>query len=293
MVDQLFSDRERGPRPRTSETVDDRTWGGLVAQINQRVANGNFGLGFPEECPDREGTIGCDGVALGMALQAEVDIEWPLRADRLPDDQLAIWDALEFLFEYVGKPIAVKYHSYFGHHHLSFDVEAGQEEFAASVNRLLARNGIAFALTEDGQVRRLLPEHVGGQIARARFQTGDAETNRLLEAARVGITSRSLENRRDGLEKLWDAFERLKTLEPGSNKNSTAEALLNQVKSGPAFRVVLGEEAKALSSIGNTFRIRHSEAKQEILQTAEQVDYLFFRMFAFLQLLLRSSGRGG
>src|SRR6266851_2885192 len=174
MVAQFFSDRERGSRPRTSEMVNDRAWGGLVAQINQRVTNGSFGSNFPEICPDGEGIIGCDSLALGMALRAEVDIDWPLSAHQPPDDQLVIWDALEFLFEHVGKPFQGKYHPYFGHHHLAFDLEAGQEEFAASINRLLARNGIAFELTEEGQVRRLLPEYIGEQIATARFQTGDA-----------------------------------------------------------------------------------------------------------------------
>jgi hypothetical protein len=105
MIDQLYSDRERVARPRTSETVEERAWACLVAQIQQRVANGRFGYGFPAECQDREGTIGCDDTALGMALKAEVDIDWPLNPHQFPDDQLAIRDALEFLFEHVGKPI--------------------------------------------------------------------------------------------------------------------------------------------------------------------------------------------
>jgi hypothetical protein len=292
MVDQLYSDRERGVRPRTSETVDERAWGGLVAQIQQRVANGSFGYGFPAECQDGEGTIGCDPFALGMAFKAEVDIAWPLNPHQLPDDQLAIWDALEFLFEHVGKPIQGKYHPHFGHHHLTFDAEAGQEEFAASVNRILARNGIAFQLTDAGQVRRVLPEQIGKQIAKPRFQTGDAETDRLLEAARNGITSPAFEDRKNGLEKLWDAFERLKTLEPGSNKKASANALLSKVGGGPVFQGLLSDEATALTNAGNTLGIRHFETGQELLQNSQQVDYLFFRMFAFLQLLLRTSGRG-
>jgi hypothetical protein len=291
VVNQLYSDRERGARPRTFETVEERAWAGLVAQLQQRVANGSFGYGFPAECQDREGTIGCDDTALGMALKAEVGIDWPLNPHQLPDDQLAIWDALEFLFEHVGKPIQGKHHQHFGHHHLTFDAETGQKEFAASINRLLARNGIAFELTDTGQVRRLLAEHIGEQIARARFQTGDAETDRLLEAARAGITSPAFEDRKNGLDKLW-AFERLKTLEPGSNKEATANALLNKVSGGPVFQELLSYEATALTKAGNNLGIRHFETNQELLQNPQQVDYLFFRMFAFLQLLLRASGRG-
>ena len=84
MVTQLFSDRERGSRPRTSEIVGERAWAGLVAHIHQRVVNGSFGSGFPKACPDHEGTIGCDSMALGMALRAEVDIDWPLIPHQTP-----------------------------------------------------------------------------------------------------------------------------------------------------------------------------------------------------------------
>ena len=280
MVTQFFSERERGTCPRTSEVVDDRTWGGLVTQINQRVTDGSFGAGFPDRCPDGQGTIGCDRVALGIALQAEVEIEWPLSAHVLPDDQLAIWDTVQFLFENVGKPIEGRYHEFFRHYHMTFDVEAGQKEFAAAINRLLRRNGIAFELREDAEVRRLLPEHIGGQIAAARFHTGDAETDRFLEAARIGITAPALEARKGGLEKLWDAFERLKTLEAGADKKASANALLDKVSGGKRFRETVETEARSLTDIGNQFGIRHFETNRELLQTVEQVDYLFFRMFA-------------
>jgi hypothetical protein len=292
MVTQLFSDRERGLRPRTSETVDIRAWSGLVAQIDKRVANGGFGAGFPEECPDLEGgIIGCNSVQLGSALRAEVDVDWPLISYQLPDDQLVIWDTLEFLFEHVGKPIQGKYHLSYGHHHISFDVGKGRQEFGVSINRILARNGIAFELTEEGEVRRLLPPSIREQISKAQFQTGDVETDRMLEAARIGITSPDFESRKGGLEKLWDAFERVKTLEPGLDKKTSADTLLSKVACGPKFRELLATEAIALTNAGNNLGIRHFETNQELLRTAQQVDYLFFRTFAFLQLLLRASGR--
>ena len=48
----------------------------------------------------------------------------------------------------------------------------------------------------------------------------------------------------------------------------------------------------ALTEIGNGLRIRHSETTQEPVQTLEQIDYLFHRMFSFLRLVLRATGRG-
>jgi hypothetical protein len=109
------------------------------------------------------------------------------------------------------------------------------------------------------------------------------------------IYAPDFDQRRDSLEKLWDAFERMKTLEPGADKRSQADALLNRAAgiSMPGIRILLGEEAKALTDIGNRFRIRHAESSQEIISTSEQIDYLFQRMYAFIRLVLKSTGRGG
>ena len=100
-------------------------------------------------------------------------------------------------------------------------------------------------------------------------------------------------NQADNQEKIWDAFERIKTLEPGDNKRDQAAALLNRTASTPKMRQSLDNEAKALTEIGNSLRIRHAETTQEKLERPEHVDYLFHRMLSFLRLVLRSTGRGG
>ena len=99
-------------------------------------------------------------------------------------------------------------------------------------------------------------------------------------------------DRRDALDKLWDAFERIKTIEPGANKRAQADLLLDRTTKAPKLRGFLGQEAKALTEIGNGLFIRHSETTQEPVQTPEQIDYLFHRMFSFLRLVLRATGRG-
>jgi hypothetical protein len=58
---------------------------------------------------------------------------------------------------------------------------------------------------------------------------------------------------RTSAEKLWDAFERLKTLEPGADKRAQADTLLDRtaVPSTPRMRMLLRDEAKVLTDIGN------------------------------------------
>lgn len=281
-------------RPRTIDVVDERVWSGLFTLIDTRIGDGSFGYRFPEQCPDGRGPCGCDSRAFGRVLTAEVPwANWPLTHMDLPDTP-AILDILEFCATAVGAPVEEDFHPFFGHSHLSWDRDAGLTRFINEVNLLFSRNGVGYELTAQGAARRLLPQPLSDSLSWTIFATADAETDRLLENARQRISLPKAEDRRDALEKLWDAFERLKTLEPGADKRSQAEALLDRVATpGTKFRHVLGEEAMTLTKIGNTFRIRHSETSQETLASLQQVDYLFGRLFAFILILLKATGRGG
>lgn len=264
--------------------------GGLYALILARLADNSFGYRFPETCPDGYGTIGHNDQMLRLTIAAEIPgIEWPLSPDNVAETP-TILDLLEFFAASVA-PIEGQYHSFFCHHHLSFDREGGLKRFVEDVESIFARNGIAFELTEEGVARRILPEGLRQVVGDAIFRTGDMETDRLLESARREFTSPHIQKRKDGLEKLWDAFERLKTLEPGRDKREQADALLNKAATF-RFREMLGQEVKSLTDIGNTFRIRHAETNQEILTSSEQVDYLFHRMFSFVRFVLKATGRG-
>lgn len=283
-----FSDRERGPRARTKLSIEAPAWGGLVALIDSYISNGGFGIDFPEPCPDGRGPTGTDTHAFRSALRAEIpDIDWPLRAETAPHT-LGALDLMEFCHSHVAEPIEGAHHNFFGHSHLSFDRSKGQAEFRARVNRILSRNGIAFAVEEDGKVSRLAPPVLDEELRGATFHTGDATLDALMEAARAKFLSPEPAIRREALEKLWDAWERLKTLEPGVDKKASATTLLDRAADEPKFRDVLEQEANTVTKIGNSFRIRHSETSQVEIRTEDQVDYLFHRLLALILLLIRA-----
>jgi hypothetical protein len=124
----------------------------------------------------------------------------------------------------------------------------------------------------------------------SRFSTGDPGLDELLDAAITKYKLADVRERNDALEKLWDAWERLKTLEPGDKKASTA-ALLDKGASEPTFRLLIENEARTLTGVGNDFRIRHHETGKIELSDPHQVDYFFERMLSLIRLLLRKSGR--
>lgn len=113
----------------------------------------------------------------------------------------------------------------------------------------------------------------------------------MLEDAREKFLNRNLKVRRESLERLWDAWERLKTLEPGKDKKAKVKALLDHVSKEPTFRQVVEDEASALTGIGNNFMIRHTEVGKVAITTSRDVDYFFQRLFSLIHLLLRSTSR--
>ena len=179
-----------------------------------------------------------------------------------------------------------------GHTHYSYNQEAGRTKFEGEVNRLFERNGLAFELKQ-GQVTRMAPTGLQEALAETVFHTGDKALNELLEDARHKFLNRDLKVRRESLEKLWDAWERLKTIEPGKDKKVQATALLAKASIETSFQERLKKEARELTDIGNKFMIRHTETDKVPISESAHIDYLFQRMFAIIRLLLKSSGRGG
>ncbi|WP_321818471.1 MULTISPECIES: AbiJ-NTD4 domain-containing protein [unclassified Paraburkholderia] len=299
-MSDYFSDRQNGPRARTEQVISPTVWAGIVATVQALISSGAFGLRFPERCPDGQATCGGDSDALAASVSAEMPgLAWPLEivsvegegyfAERQPfaPDTLLILDFIEFVHASVAKPIPGKYHDFFSHHHLTFDQEAGQADFRATVNRIFARNGVAFEMLPNGRIERLLPPVLGEELKRTLFNTGDRTLDNMLDECRAKFSDRNPLVRREALERLWDAWERLKSLADPSDKKRSIKIILDAVTSLPSLRERLEKEATELNSIGNSHLIRHSEISQVPVIDVDQIDYLFHRLFAMIQLMLR------
>lgn len=291
-----FSEREQGERPRDSETITEGAWGGIQALIAGRVEDGSFGASYPETCPDGAAQVGTDYNSFAKALRAEIpafeEPPWFDRSERVPDT-LDILDLVEFCWRTIGKPIKGRYHDYFSHYHLSFDIDAGRDKFRTAVNRIFRRNGLAYELREDGRIERLAPPVLREVLSVAAFRTGDEPLDALLEKARRKFLNADIHVRRESLEALWDAWERLKTLN-GADKKTEIAAMLDKAAgpSTPVFRDALDKDARELTRLGNDLQIRHAETNREPVSQSGHVDYLFHRLFSLITVILNAEGRG-
>ena len=299
-MNDYFSDRENGPRARTEQVISPVVWAGLVATVQALINSGAFGLRFPERCPDGQAVCGCDTDALAASVIAEMPgLAWPLETMCLVEDgflsqrepfapdTLLIMDFIEFIYASVAKPIPGKHHDFFSHHHLTFDQQSGQEEFRATVNRIFSRNGVAFEMLSTGRIVRVLPPVLGEDLKRTIFRTGDRTLDNMLDECRAKFSDRNPLVRREALERLWDGWERLKSLADPGDKKRSIKIILDATAAEPSLRARLEGEATELNSIGNSHLIRHSEVNQVPVIDVDQVDYLFHRLFAMIQLVLR------
>lgn len=297
-MSDYFSDRQNGPRPRIQREVSPEVWAGLVALTENLRNRGAFGLRFPERCSEGEVVCGCNETALSATVRVEIPgLVWPLQTQSSAESGgwsnsqpfappvLQILDFVEFVWRSIGRPIQGKFHDYQNHYHLGFDQAAGQRQFEQDVNLIFARNGLAYKLAIHGAVQRIPPTILGEVLQRPRIRSGDSILDSLMEESRFKFLDPDPLIRREAVERLWDSWERLKSLAHGDKKTSIA-TLLDWCSPEPSFRALLEKEARELNDIGNSRLIRHFEIGQTPVIDVDHVDYLFHRLFSMIELVL-------
>ena len=109
---------------------------------------------------------------------------------------------------------------------------------------------------------------------------GDKELNLLIEDSKKRFLSN---DKQIGLEKLWDAFERLKTYYE-SNKQISGSKIVDRI-SESFDKDLIDKEFKTLTTIGNDYRIRHHETNRKELSN-KHINYFYFRMLSLIDLYL-------
>ncbi len=317
-----FSEREKGEAPREKEEISENAWRGIRTLIITGIKDGSFGARYPKTCRDGTAVIGTDAQAFSNAIQAEIPglPEYPWKNQK-PDDlsTLNILDMIKFCWKSIGKPVQKEYHDLthqyklsrlsrqesmsnvgiipppkryedFGaHHHLEFNVRDGRQEFRGEIETIFRRNGIAYELTDEGRIKQLVPPVFFEALVGAHFNTGDHDLNHLLRTAQEKFINPDPDTRQEALEPLWDAWERLKTLDGHGDKKTRVKTMLDATagSKSPRFRQALEDDSRALTDIGNKLRIRHSETNQEQLAKSEHGDYLFYRLYSLIHLIIR------
>lgn len=110
--------------------------------------------------------------------------------------------------------------------------------------------------------------------------TTDVELNKLIIEAKERFLNPK--DKQIALEKIWDAFERIKTYYNVDKKKSINQ-LIDTISSD-LKKDIFNDEFNSLTIIGNKYRIRHHENGKIEINDVNQKDYLFFRVLNLIDL---------
>lgn len=154
-------------------------------------------------------------------------------------------------------------------------------DFATHVNALFKHNLVAYKL-EQGQLQSTMELSIDKKDVAAIPEKGLKELiNEAQEYYQIG-------NKQIAVEKLWDAFERLKTYySPALDKKQSINKIVEDMgSSDQSFQSVYDAEFKTLTNIGNNFRIRHHEKNKIDITDSRQYDYFYKRCFALVSVAI-------
>ena len=275
-------------------------WEGFLRIYRHLLCEGFLIEEFGSLCGETHNRIdlGLDD-GLSLRMRVEVGLEWTDQGRAAPPPSRVALDCVEFFARRVSMPSGYHWHQlpgWFSSHRdyvPPFDRAAGLHEYSDLVNSLFRVHSHPFQLVDDGVVRRGEPEFES-VVNRRAVQSGDADLDALAEQARTAYWSMNPDQRRLGVERAWDAFERLKTIIDPDKKRGIG-ILLDRAASSPKMREALETECRELTRIGNEFQIRHREVGRAPVRDPDDVDYLFYRQYLLLVRLiphLPGAGRG-
>ncbi|MFY9260727.1 MAG: hypothetical protein WAO71_09490 [Gallionella sp.] len=289
---KYFSDQENGVPDCTEERIPEQVWNAIKAKIQKEVERGAFGNFCPKKCEDGGAVVGTDSAAFFDLMKGDVPslaLEYACLPTEMPEN-LTILDMVQFCYKHIAKPTQGRdYHEFFKHYHIErFDSRVGQEEFREYINTLFSRNKLVYELTESGNFERLLYPQLHDLLEKHIPDT-EKKLDQMLEDSRQKFLDRDPKVRLEAIERLWDCWERLKTIDnPNDKPASISQRIKNVGKERSGFIDFLNEDAKQLTKIGNNLQIRHSEVGKESIEYPEHMDYLFHRMYATIYLLMTS-----
>jgi hypothetical protein len=300
----LYTERHgmRLPIERTS-IITIRTYS-LLWDICERYFV-NLAWKFPELCPDGSVCCGLDKEKFDTALSYEIpnlfrDSYGILSTPRISNnifeteskedkfDQFALLDLIEYIAHNYRDITSRNWHSFFKHDDLVFSDKphVSCAKFCNEINDTFKMVGLLYKINGNSQIERIEDNGVLTEsiIANIHNVIEPGLRDLLNEACRYYRDPKP-ESRSIAVEKLWDAFERLKTyyLAPDVDKKASANRVISEMSSSKSDYIqMFTAEFDALTGIGNNYRIRHHETDKIEISDPRQYDYFFNRCLTLI-----------
>lgn len=163
------------------------------------------------------------------------------------------------------------------------------ENFQEEINEIFAESGLLYELTDEKIIERIVENSpLTSEIENNCESVQEIGTRDLLKDAIALYKTPNPAARQDSVEKLWDAFERLKTYYIDLDKKDSSAKIVNDMSKGnDDFIVLFDDEFRKLTDIGNKYRIRHHETNKIDITDVRYYDYLFNRCLSLIALAIK------
>jgi hypothetical protein len=234
---------------------------------------GYYQEAFGYYCVDadwRPGTLGTNVEAQIFRKLRKANL-WPIEAKCANYSEDDLFDMIEFLYDYVSKPIDGEFHNYAncGWHYKTFDQKSGQQEYRNEIDGILRDYSRGYELSAEGEILAF-PENGLDELIQSPLPQYDPENveNRVNAAILKFRRARSSqEDKRDAIRDLADVLEFLR---PKLGNTLTSK------------------DENDLFIIANAFGIRHHNDQQKTdYDKSIWHDWMFYYYLATIHAVLR------
>lgn len=171
----------------------------------------------------------------------------------------------------------------------SFETDNVFLAFQKEINDIFTDSGLLYELKNNRTIERIVEYGpLTPEIQKSIETIKETGTKELLQEAVALYKTPNPASHKDAVEKLWDAFERLKTYYTNLDKNKSANKIIKNIANGnESIFAMLDSEFKTLTTIGNTYRIRHHETNKIDIEDERYYDYFFNRCLSLIALAIQ------
>lgn len=206
-------------------------------------------------------------------------------------DQYSLIDLIEYIAQNI-KDISEgwndnRYKNYWDIHCL--DTTNVFDDYRNELNEIFQESGLLFTLTRGKIIERVVENTpLSYEIETQIQKISEHGTRELMKDAIALYKTPNPAARQDSVEKIWDALERLKTYYTNLDKRSSVTKVVNDMGNGKSeFIEIFNAEFRALTDIGNDFRIRHHETNKTDITDNRHYDYFFNRCLSLIALAIQ------
>lgn len=155
-------------------------------------------------------------------------------------------------------------------------------QFRNEINAILKLNNINVEL-RNGEVHSTSNKAIGLDDS---TNINEAGLEELIRTAEVSYNKGEYSY---AVEKIWDAFERIKTYYPTLDKKKSAEKIINDISYGNEhIKKMFDNEFKVLTDTGNSYRIRHHEINKIDISKELHYKYFYKRCLALISVIVEN-----